>query len=170
MDSAQIDKTVLSKQFYLYESSGQFAVGYFPWRDSVIVVVFDASHTDSFERIPENSSVNLHSVEQARRDWEDRANGKKNWSYAFSVVDDPVLEARLRVVLYGLAIQFRNKEEQHISTLNVEDSEKSTVPNQAFDIRSMLRKKEWRKNHTQKLHRQYDSIYGLHKNHINPIQ
>ena len=112
---------ILASQHYLFEVSGQAVVGYFPWRESVIVVEFDASRGDCVDPdyIRHNSSVRLKSVEEARRDWiwRERNTGDTHslqWCRVLAIPNFPEIERHLRIVCIGLAVGFRDQEEARI--------------------------------------------------------
>ena len=106
----------LASQHYLFEVSGQVVVGYFPWRESVIVVVFDAASCGYLDadRITNSSHVCLLSVEAARQDWMKRESGSigaLSWCRVLAFENHSEFEIRLKSICRGLAIQFRDKEE-----------------------------------------------------------
>jgi len=103
---------ILATQHYLYEVSGQAVVGYFPWRESVIVVFYDASRDDCLENIRDNSRVLSLSVEDARRNWIERESNTRTvkWCRALSLENYAEIERHLRIVCIGLAVQFRDSE------------------------------------------------------------
>lgn len=111
------DPFVIRSQHYLFESAGWWVVGYFPWRGSVIVVQYDASREDSSENIEGNSSIRLLSLELARQDWNERVQSKKTFKWVTSLAGGDALEKRLKNISWGLAIQFRDKEEEHIKSV-----------------------------------------------------
>lgn len=111
------DPFVIRSQHYLFESSGQAVVGYFQWRGSVIVVRFDASHDDSFDDINRHTNIRLLSVELARQDWNERVQRKTTFEWVTSLVGGDALEKRLKNISWALAIQFRDKEEEHIKSV-----------------------------------------------------
>jgi hypothetical protein len=112
---------ILASQHYLFEVSGQAVVGYFPWRESVIVVEFDASRGDCVDPdyIRHNSSVRLKSVQEARRDWiwRERNTGDTHslqWCRVLAIPNFSKIERHLKTVCVGLAIGFSDQEEEHI--------------------------------------------------------
>lgn len=111
------DPFVIRSQHYLFESSGQAVVGYFLWRGEMIVVRFDASHDDSFDDIDRHSNIRLLSVELARQDWNERVQRKTTFEWVTSLPGGDALEKRLKNISWGLAIQFRDKEEEHIKSV-----------------------------------------------------
>lgn len=111
------DEFIIRSHHYLFESSGQAVVGYFQWRGSVIVVRFDASHDDSFDDINRHSNIRLLSVELARQDWNERVQRKTTFEWVTSLAGGDALEKRLKNISWGLAIQFRDKEEEHIKSV-----------------------------------------------------
>jgi hypothetical protein len=129
--------SILASQHYLYEVSGQAVVGYFPWRESVIVVEFDASRGASRgecvdpDYIRHNSSVRLKSVEEARRDWiwRERNTGDTHslqWCRVLAIPNFHEIEGHLRIVCSGLAIGFRDQEEARTDPVD-DNTEKFTT-------------------------------------------
>lgn len=129
----ETDKSfILASQHYLFEVSGEMVVGYFPWRESVIVVVFDASrddclHPDNFRN---NSRVRLMSVEAARRDWTERESGSHGafkWCRVLALENYYDIESRLKTICRGLAVGFRDTEEARIGTVAQGEAETFTT-------------------------------------------
>ena len=111
------DPFVIRSQHYLFESSGQAVVGYFLWRGEMIVVRFDASHDDSFDDINRHTNIRLLSVELARQDWNERVQRKTTFEWVTTLVGGDALEKRLKNISFALAVQFRDKEEEHIKSV-----------------------------------------------------
>jgi hypothetical protein len=108
---------ILHAQHYLFESSGQAAVGYYPWRGHVIVVMFDAIRDDSFTDFEANSNTRLLTVEAARQDWSDRVNRKKTFNWVPALAGGADVEERLKRACFAVAIRFRDGEEEYLKTL-----------------------------------------------------
>lgn len=119
---------ILASQHYLFEVSGQAVAGYFPWRESVIVVVFDASRDDCLhlDNIRNNSQVRLLSVEAARRDWTERESGINcgfKWCRVLALENYYEMESRLKTICRGLAVGFRDMEEARIGCVGQDEAE-----------------------------------------------
>ena len=119
--------THLSEQYFLFESSGQAVVGYFPWRGSVIVVKYDASRDDSLENIEFHSAVMLLSVQLARKDWNGLVHIKKTFEWVPSLAGGLAVENKLKNIVFALAIKFRNKEEARIAEIEEENNDTTSV-------------------------------------------
>jgi len=105
-----LNTALLTRQHYLFSKDGNIGVGYFLYRGQVIVVLFDGSYSNSFEEINNFSKVSMMSEDFARRDWNARVDEPR-----FPFVQRLMLSAteqRIRTVLLGLAIQFRDEREE----------------------------------------------------------
>jgi len=110
-----LNATLLTQQHFLFDKNGSSGVGYFPYRGQVIVVLFDASYPDSFNDIKHFSCVWLVSVDFARHDWNTRINGGSALDTRIQYVRREYLsdkELKIRTVLLGLAVKYRDKQEE----------------------------------------------------------
>lgn len=128
----ETDKSfIFASQHYLFEVSGEIVVGYFRWRESVIVVVFDARDPDCLhpDNIRSSSRVRLMSVEAARRDWADRESNTDTikWCRVLALENYREIESRLKTICRGLAIGFRDSEEARIGTVAQGEAETFTT-------------------------------------------
>lgn len=102
---------------YLFESSGQAAAGYYPWRGHVIVVKFDAIRDNSYTDLEANSNTRLMTVEAARQDWSDCVNRKKTFTWIPALSGGADVEERLKRACFAVAIRFRDGQEEYLKTL-----------------------------------------------------
>ena len=103
--------SLLLKQHYLFNKSGDIGVGYFPYRDKMIVVLFDGSYSDSFTDIKNFSTVRVMSEDFARRDWNARVEDERLHCQFVKRETLSEKEIRIRAVLFGLAVRCRDYEE-----------------------------------------------------------
>ena len=95
---------ILSKQFFLYSRCGTVCVGFFPWRNMVIMVILDAGCHEWALHIDENSRVELFTEPTARCKW-------KEWVEKHNYTTDHTGTGTLRTSCYGLAVRWRNEQE-----------------------------------------------------------
>ena len=96
---------IISKQFYLYSRCGTVCVGFFPWRDMVIMVILDGGCTGWALHIEENSRVELLTKSAARDEWD-------QWVNERNYTTNDTGTGMLRTSCHGLAIRWRNQKEQ----------------------------------------------------------
>ena len=101
--------SLLLKQHYLFTKDGSIGVGYFPYRDNMIVVLFDGSHSNSFEDIKNFSNTRIVSEDFARRDWNARVENETTPFVNRVILSEK--EVRIRAILFGLAVRCRDYEE-----------------------------------------------------------
>lgn len=101
--------SLLLKQYYLFTKDGSIGVGYFPYRDNMIVVLFDGSHSNSFEDIKNFSNTRIVSEDFARRDWNARVENETTPFVNRAILSEK--EVRIRAILFGLAVRCRDYEE-----------------------------------------------------------
>lgn len=107
--------SLLLKQHYLFNKKGDIGVGYFSYRDKIIVVLFDGSHPNSFEDIKNFSNTRVVEQDFARRDWNARVEDER---LHCQFVNRQILtekEIRIRAVLFGLAVRCRDYEEGKVT-------------------------------------------------------
>ena len=56
-------------------------------------------------------------MELARQDWNERVQRKATFEWVTSLVGGDALEKRLKNISFALAVQFRDKEEEHIKSM-----------------------------------------------------
>ena len=103
--------SLLLKQYYLFNKSGDIGVGYFPYRDKMIVVLFDGSHSNSFADIKNFSNTRIVSEDFARRDWNARVEDERLHCQFVNRLLLSEKEVRIRAILFGLAVRCREYEE-----------------------------------------------------------
>ena len=101
--------SLLLKQYYLFNKSGDIGVGYFPYRDKMIVVLFDGSYSNSFTDIKNFSNTRVMSEDFARRDWNARVENETTPFVNRVILSEK--EVRIRAILFGLAVRCRDYEE-----------------------------------------------------------
>lgn len=101
--------SLLLKQYYLFTKDGSIGVGYFPYRDNMIVVLFDGSYSNSFEDIKNFSNTRVVSEDFARRDWNARVENETTPFVNRVILSEK--EVRIRAILFGLAVRCRDYEE-----------------------------------------------------------
>jgi len=103
--------SLLLKQHYLFNKNGDIGVGYFPYRDKMIVVLFDGSYPNSFEDIKNFSNTRVMSEDFARRDWNARVEDERLHCQFVNRLILSEKEVRIRAILFGLAVRCRDYEE-----------------------------------------------------------
>lgn len=109
--SLNSNNSLLLKQYYLFNKNGNIGVGYFPYRDKVIVVLFDGSYSNSFTDIKNFSNTRIVEQDFARRDWNARVEDERLHCRFVNRVLLSEKEIRIRAVLFGLAVRCRDYEE-----------------------------------------------------------
>jgi len=104
--SMNVWNEILSKQFYLYSQCSTVCVGFFPWRDMVIMVILDGGCTGWALHIEENSRVELLTESAARDEW-------NQWVNERNYITNDTGTGMLRTSCYGLAVRWRNKQEDY---------------------------------------------------------
>ena len=117
--------SLLLKQHYLFTKDGSIGVGYFPYRDNMIVVLFDGSHSNSFEDIKNFSNTRIVSEDFARRDWNARVENETTPFVNCVILSEK--EVRIRAILFGLAVRCRDYEEARIAEIEEENNETTSV-------------------------------------------
>ena len=117
--------SLLLKQHYLFTKDGSIGVGYFPYRDNMIVVLFDGSHSNSFEDIKNFSNTRIVSEDFARRDWNARVENETTPFVNRVILSEK--EVRIRTILFGLAVRCRDYEEARIAEIEEENNDTTSV-------------------------------------------
>ena len=117
--------SLLLKQHYLFTKDGSIGVGYFPYRDNMIVVLFDGSHSNSFEDIKNFSNTRIVSEDFARRDWNARVENETTPFVNRVILSEK--EVRIRAILFGLAVRCRDYEEARIAEIEEENNDTTSV-------------------------------------------
>ena len=113
---------IISKQFYLYSRCGTVCVGFFPWRDMVIMVILDGGCTGWALHIEENSRVELLTKSAARDEWD-------QWVNERNYTTNDTGTGILRTSCHGLAIRWRNQKKQadHVCEERTKNTETFTT-------------------------------------------
>ena len=119
--------SLLLKQYYLFNKSGDIGVGYFPYRDKMIVVLFDGSHSNSFTDIKNFSNTRIVSEDFARRDWNARVEDERLHCQFVNRLLLSEKEVRIRAILFGLAVRCRDYEEARIAEIEEENNDTTSV-------------------------------------------
>lgn len=148
--------SLLLKQHYLFNKSGDIGVGYFPYRDKMIVVLFDGSHSTSFTDIKNFSNTRIVEQDFARRDWNARVEDERLHCQFVKRETLTEKEIRIRAVLFGLAVRCRDYEEGKA------EAEADTVYDTHEDFTTMIKKiigelKTQNKMHTTQKSSYYES-------------
>lgn len=124
--------SLLLKQYYLFTKDGSIGVGYFPYRDKVIVVLFDGSYSNSFEDIKNFSNTRVMCQDFARRDWNARVDNETTPFVNRVILSEK--EVRIRAILFGLAVRCRDYEEGKA------EAEADSVYDTHEDFNTMIKK------------------------------
>lgn len=146
--------SLLLKQYYLFTKDGSIGVGYFPYRDKMIVVLFDGSYSNSFEDIKNFSKTSVMSEDFARRDWNARVDNETTPFVNRVILSEK--EIRIRAILFGLAVRCRDYEEGKA------EAEADSVYDTHEDFNTMIKKiigelKTQNKMHTTQKNSYYES-------------
>ena len=152
--------SLLLKQHYLFNKSGDIGVGYFPYRDKMIVVLFDGSHSTSFTDIKNFSNTRIVEQDFARRDWNARVEDERLHCQFVKRETLTEKETRIRAVLFGLAVRCRDYEEGKA------EAEADSVYDTHEDFNTMIKKiigelKTQNKMHIEKSPYEYNTQYAL---------
>lgn len=148
--------SLLLKQYYLFNKNGDIGVGYFPYRDKVIVVLFDGSYSNSFEDIKNFSNTRVMCQDFARRDWNARVDDDRLHCQFVKRETLTEKETRIRAVLFGLAVRCRDYEEANA------EAEADSVYDTHEEFNTMIKKiigelKTQNKMHTTQKSSYYES-------------
>ena len=146
--------SLLLKQHYLFNKSGDIGIGYFPYRGQVIVVLFDGSYSNSFTDIKNFSSVRVMCEDFARRDWNARVDNESTPFVKRETLTEK--EQRIRTVLFGLAVRCRDEQ----------DAKTDAVTDTHDDFNTMIKRiigelKTQNKMHIEKSPYEYNTQYAM---------